>query len=172
MNDKSEGSIQKTSKIAIFAKNKKGYEKLIKIYSISSKIGFYYQPRIDYKTLRENWSNDLILIIPFYDSFIYNNTLRNYICVPQIDFTKPYLFIEDNDLPFDGIIKEKIKTFAKENSLDILNVKSIFYNRKKDFKTYLTFRCINNRSALNKPEIEHMTSNEFCFESFLSSNKE
>jgi DNA polymerase III alpha subunit len=88
--------------------------------------------------------------------------------VPQFNFVKPNIFIEDNGLPFDDIIKEKAYSFAKENDLDIYKTKSIYYKNRKDFKTYLTFRCINNRSVLNKPEIEHMSSNEFSFESWKS----
>jgi DNA polymerase III alpha subunit len=167
INDKSDESRQKTSKIVIFFRNKKGHELLTKLFSIAAKTGFYYEPRLDYDILNKNWTDDLILGIPFYDSFIFNNTLRNSICIPQFNFTKPIVFIEDNDLPFDLIIKNKIETYAKENNLDLLKVKSIFYNKRKDFKTYLTFRCINNRSILNKPELEHMSSNEFCFESYL-----
>jgi DNA polymerase-3 subunit alpha len=165
--DKTDESKIKTSKIILFAKNKNGHELLTKLYSIGAKSGFYYEPRVDYETLKVNWTEDLLLAIPFYDSFIFNNTLKNYICVPQFNFTKPIIFLEDNDLPFDSLVKEKMKVFCQENSLEIFNTKSIYYNKKSDFKTYLTFRCINNRSTLNKPELEHMTSNEFSFESYL-----
>lgn len=164
---KTDESRSKNSKIIIFAKNKDGYKKLIKIYTISAKDGFYYEPRIDYDNLKNIWDDNLLLCIPFYDSFIFNNTLKNSICVPQFIFTKPIFFIENNDLPFDELIKAKVISFVKNNNLESLNVKSIYYNSRKDFKAYLTFRCINNRSILNKPELEHMSSSEFCFESFL-----
>lgn len=167
INDKNDESRQKTSKIIIFFRNKKGHELLTKLFSIAAKSGFYYEPRLDYETLSKNWTDDLILAIPFYDSFIFNNTLRNSICIPQFNFTKPIVFIEDNDLPFDIIVKNKMEKYAKENNLELYKVKSIYYNKRKDFKTYLTFRCINNRSILNKPELEHMSSNEFSFESYL-----
>jgi len=165
ISDKTDESRLKNSKFILFFKNKKGYELLTKLFSIAAKDGFYYEPRLDYSTIEKNWTEDLILAIPFYDSFIFNNTLKNTICVPQLNFTKPIAFIEDNDLPFDLIVKEKMLSFAEKNDLEVFNTKSIYYNSKKDFKTYLTFRCINNRSILNKPELDHMTSNEFCFES-------
>lgn len=167
INDKTDESRQKTSKIIIFSKNKNGHEILTKLFSIAAKTGFYYEPRLDYDTLKNNWTQDLVLAIPFYDSFIFNNSLRNAICIPQFNFTKVLMLLEDNDLPFDSIIKEKINIYAKENKLECYKVKSIFYKQKKDFKTYLTFRCINNRTILNKPDLEHMSSNEFCFESYL-----
>ena len=165
MGDKSEESKTKSSKIILFFKNKKGYQQLTKLYSIAAKEGFYYEPRLDYETISKNWTDDLILCIPFYDSFIFNNTLKNSLCIPQFDFTKPIFFIEDNDLPFDSLVKQKALSFAEKNDLKIYKVQSVFYKEKKDFKAYLTFRCINNRSVLNKPNLDHMSSNEFCFES-------
>ena len=166
MNERSEESRQKTSKVVIFFKNEQGYKDLIKIFSIAAKDGFYYEPRIDFKTLKSLWSDkNLILCIPFYDSFIFNNTLRGTVCVPDLEFTKPILFIENNSLPFDHIIKDKVLAYAKANKLETLNTKSIYYKNSKDFKAYLTFRCINNRTTLNKPELSHMTSNRFSFES-------
>lgn len=169
--DKSEESRSKTSKIILFFKNNNGYSLLTKLYSIASKDGFYYEPRLDFNILKNNWSDDLILCIPFYDSFIFNNTLRNYICVPNFSFTKPCVFIEDNDLPFDSIIQDKMKIFIKENDLETFNTKSIYYKNKKDFKSYLTFRCINNRTILNKPELEHMSSDSFSFEEWKNKCK-
>ena len=165
MSDKSEESKTKSSKIILFFKNKKGYQQLTKLYSIAAKEGFYYEPRLDYEAISKNWTDDLILCIPFYDSFIFNNTLKNSLCVPQFDFTKPIFFIEDNDLPFDSLVKQKALSFAEKNDLKIYKAQSVFYKERKDFKAYLTFRCINNRSVLNKPNLDHMSSNEFCFES-------
>jgi DNA polymerase-3 subunit alpha len=170
MSDKSEESKTKSSKIILFFKNKKGYQQLTKLYSIAAKEGFYYEPRLDYETISKNWSDDLILCIPFYDSFIFNNTLKNSLCIPQFDFTKPIFFIEDNDLPFDSLVKQKALSFAEKNGLKIYKVQSVFYKERKDFKAYLTFRCINNRSVLNKPNLDHMSSNEFCFESIHQRN--
>ena len=170
ISDKSEESKIKSSKIILFFKNKKGYQQLTKLYSIAAKEGFYYEPRLDYETISKNWSDDLILCIPFYDSFIFNNTLKNSLCIPQFDFTKPIFFIEDNDLPFDSLVKQKALSFAEKNGLKIYKVKSVFYKERKDFKAYLTFRCINNRSVLNKPNLDHMSSNEFCFESIHQRN--
>ena len=164
--DKTEESLKKFSKLIIFAKNAAGYKRLIKIYSDAAVNGFYYTPRTDFKFLKSIWSEkDLSLCVPFYDSFIFKNVLENYICVPELDFTDPTFFIEDNDLPFDEIIRNKIIEFS-ERKEDLVKVKSIYYKNKKDFMAYLTFRCINNRSSLEKPNLDHMCSNQFCFENW------
>lgn len=171
MNEKSEEERRKSSKYNIFAKNTDGYKRLIKISTKAAREGFYYEPRIDFKNLKNLWSDeDLILCVPFYDSFLFKNTMGDSICAPEFTFTKPTFFVEDNNLPFDELIKDKVISYAESNNLDIQKTKSVFYANRKDFKAYLTFRCINNRSTLNKPNLDHMCSDEFCLESWKEKN--
>lgn len=171
MESKNEDSLKTDSKIAIFPKNIDGQEKLYRIFSKAAKDGFYYEPRIDYKNLAALWDNlNLKLGIPFYDSFLFKNTLSYGLCVPDFSFTEPFFFTEDNGLPFDPIIKSKVLSYAKDD-YEVFHAKSIFYYQKKDFLAYLTYKCINNRTTLEKPEFSHMTSDLFCFESFLENAK-
>jgi DNA polymerase-3 subunit alpha len=167
MQDKSPESLKTNSKVVLFLKNNEGYKKLIKIFSLAARKGFYYEPRIDYKTLKEVWNEqDLMMVIPFYDSYIFKNTLENNICVPEFDFVDPTYFLEDNDLPFDSLIKRKVINISNNTQ----RTQSVYYRSKKDFKAYLTFRCINKRSTLDKPELDHMTSDEFCVEGWKEKN--
>ena len=166
MNQKDKDSLKTNNKVIIFAKNPSGYKKLIKIYTAASREGFYYHPRIDYKRLKGLWSEDsLLLAIPFYDSFIHMNLFQNSLCVPELDFASPVFLTEENDLPFNSLILNGIKNFVNSKS-KIIKTKSIYYEKKEDFKAYLTFRCINNRTTLDKPNLDHMTSDEFCVESW------
>tara|TARA_Y100001963_G_C6785675_1_gene452569 strand:- start:2415 stop:3161 length:747 start_codon:yes stop_codon:yes gene_type:complete len=168
LNEKSEEEINKTSKLVIFANNKNGYKKLIKIYTKAAQEGFYYVPRTDFKALKAIWSEkDLTMMVPFYDSFLHRNSLHGTICAPDLSFCKPFFALEDNDVPFNWLIEKRIREYAKEDRL--LKVKSVFYNKKEDFKAFLTFRCINNRTTLDKPNLDHMTSDEFCLESWRES---
>ena len=115
MQDKSGESLKTNSKVIIFSKNNDGYKKLIKIFSFAARKGFYYEPRIDYKNLKSFWSeSDLKIAIPFYDSYIFKNALENSVCVPELDFADPTYFIEDNDLPFDSLIKQKITKITRK----------------------------------------------------------
>ena len=161
--DKTPDSLKKTCKFVIFAKNTEGYHDLIKIYSCAATDGFYYYPRFDYSLLKKMWTPNLILCVPFYDSFIFNNCLQDSLCVPEIDFTDPIFFLENNNLPFDHLALDKVKKYVGQK-FKTLDVQSIFYKKKEDFKAYLTFRCINNRSTLNRPGLDHMGSDEFSFE--------
>ena len=160
------------SKYVIFATTTAGYKKLIKIYSIAAKEGFYYVPRIDYTFLKEIWDDkDLSLAIPFYDSFLHKNCLMGALCLPDFAFTKPTFFVEDNDLFIDKLLERRVKEFCETNGNESQKTKSIYYKNKSDFISYLTFRCINNRSDTNKPQFDHMSSNDFCIESWKEQNE-
>ena len=169
LNERNEEQIKKTSKVIVFAKTKQGYQRLIKIYTQAAQEGFYHAPRTDYKALKENWNDkDLSLMIPFYDSFLHLNTLHGYMCMPDLSFCDPVYAVEQNDIPFNFLIRKKVEEFCKQNKC--VNVKSIFYNNKEDFKAFLTFKCINKRTTLDNPNLDHMTSNEFCLQSWKENN--
>jgi len=163
---KDEDSRASNSKVVIFCKNTEGYKTLVKIFGEASKKGFYYEPRIDIPKLKEHWNNkNLMICIPFYDSFLFSNFLNGGSFVPDFGFCDPKFFIEDNELPFDEILSDKVKSYC-ENAHAVEKVKSIFYGKRLDFISYLTFKCINKRTTLNKPKLDHMCSEEFCFESW------
>lgn len=166
MGNKTAESREKEHKVIVFIKKSEGYQNLIKISTVASTTGFYYYPRIDCKTLRELWNNEnLLLCIPFYDSYVYKNNLTYSICAPDFSFCNPTYFIEDNNLPFDGILKKKVEEIVPDKNL-VVKAQSIYYENKEDFLAYLTFRCISERTTLSKPNLEHCSSNEFCAESF------
>ncbi len=163
---KNEEAISTSSKYIIFCKNKKGYQRLIKIYSQAAKEGFYYEPRTDFTQLKKCWSNeDLLLAVPFYDSFVYYNNLSSRNCIPEFSFCNPVFFVEDNKLPYDKILLTLVESHIGDK-YQMRKCKSIYYKSKTDFKAYLTFRCINNRSTLDKPELNNMCSDTFCLESW------
>ncbi len=172
LEEKNEASLSQECSYIIFANNTSGYKRLIKIYTDAAKKGFYYVPRIDFKTLKKYWSNeDLSLVVPFYDSFLHKNHLHGSTCLPDFDFTVPTFFIEKSDMFLDLILEERAIQFCKSNNFESQNVRSIYYKNKSDFIPYLSFRCINKRADLNKPQLDHMSSNEFCFESWKEQNE-
>ena len=114
MTERSAAQLGKTSKYIIFCKNTEGYKRLIKISTSASRKGFYYQPRIDFKTLKDFWDDDVLLLaVPFYDSFLFNNSLTSSVCIPEFTFTKPTFFLEENSLPFEQIVKGSGKQICR-----------------------------------------------------------
>lgn len=159
--DKTDGSLQTEGKLIIFAKSD-SFTDLIRLHNIASTAGnFNGTPRLDYNILKKNWSKNLLMLIPFYDSFIFNNLLHGHHCIPDIDFANPYISIENNNLPFDSVVKKQIQSSIK---YDQVESKTIYYNNRSDFNAYMTYRCILNRSNFQKPELPHFGSSEFCME--------
>jgi len=156
-------------KIVIFARNSTGCKKLNQIYSFAFTEG---GGSIDTDHLKNLWDdNALKLVIPFYDSFIFQNLFSFSSCVPDFSFTSPYFFIEDNGVPFDALLRAAIEDYAARDGDATLNVKSIFYKERCDFEAFQTYKCICSRQSFRKPSLEspnldHCGSPEFSVESW------
>ena len=163
-------------KIIIFAKNKKGCARLNSIYSHSFvKNGGV----IDFNVLKEMWSEpDLKLCIPFYDSFIFCNLFTFKSFVPDFSFTAPTFFLESNGLPFDIPLRKKVNSFIEANNYRSEVCQSIYYKNKEDLSSFITYKLICSRKnfagrsiLLEKPNLAHLGSDEFCWESYLEKNE-
>lgn len=161
---------QCTHKIIIFARNDAGCSLLNNIYShaFCNNDGV-----IDIPTLKTLWSeDDLEMVVPFYDSFIFMNSMHFCSCVPDFSFCKPHFFLENNYLPFDQQIRKKVIDYCKNFKYDYSESKSIYYNKKEDFEAYQTYKCIcakknGKQRTLSVPNFDHLASPEFCYESYL-----
>lgn len=155
-------------KVSVFIKNKDGYADLIKLYSQSEKNGFLVKDDLE-KLLTKN----LILAIPFYDSFIHLNAMTFAKFSDYLLKFNPTFFVEDNTLPFDHIIRRSVKDICGDK-YPILEAKTVCYYKKADIDAFLTYKCICNRSfskrSLAKPNFEHFSSDEFSWESFKEKN--
>ncbi len=147
-------------------KNSDAYKDLIRIYSKAATDGLYYLPRLDWKTLQSMWTENLILSIPSYSSFLHNNLLKGNECVPDFGKIKPNIFYSKMVLPFDSLIEDSHSNYAKNNKLDLIECHPIRFYSKLQFDSYFTFKCINKRSVLSKPNIDHFSSREFCWEGY------
>ena len=116
MKKKNKEALNSNWKCNIILKHPDGYKNLIKISSKASVDGFYYEPRIDFKTLKELWNNDYFdLAVPFYDSFLFQNVFKLKSIFVDFDFCKPVFFIEDHGLIYDDILSKKVVDYCKSN---------------------------------------------------------
>jgi DNA polymerase III alpha subunit len=157
-------------KIIIFAKNDNGCKLLNKIYSHAF---CESEGVLSFKDLQKLWSTeDLELAVPFYDSFIFMNTMHFCSCIPDFSFCSPTFFIEDNGLPFDQRIRDKVVAYCENFNYSHTNAKSIYYDSRDDFSAYQTYKCIcakknGKQRTLSVPNFDHLASQEFCYESYL-----
>lgn len=163
-------------KVIIFPKNSGGCKLLNKIYTECKTKHFGWA---DFNLLKKFWQEDqLSLAIPFYDSFIFKNLTTFQSCFAHFTFTKPTFFVEDNGLPFDSITKDAVVKYCKSNGFAMQDAQSIFYKNKNDFPAYLTYKLICGRNSfagrelsIEKPNFDHLGSDQFCWESYLEKNK-
>lgn len=157
-------------KVAVFIRNKAGYADLIALNSQAAKNGFL--TKTDLETLL---TKNLLLAIPFYDSFIHKNALTFAKFSDYILKFSPIFFTEDNGLPFDRIIAKAVKEICGDK-FPVIPAKTICYYNRSDIDAFLTYKCICNRSfskrSLSKPNFEHFSSDEFCWQSFKEKNIE
>jgi DNA polymerase III alpha subunit len=163
-------------KIYVIAKNSDGAKDLIKMFSFSQS---REEKSITSGELKDRWTSNLQLAIPFYDSFLFNNTMYFFNCIFDIDkiFGEPCFFIEDNDLTFDKLVRKRVEDFCAKNNYKTVFAKTILYKNREDVETLLTLKIINGRSfgrqsSLDEPNIDDFSSHEFCFESYLEKAKE
>lgn len=156
-------------KLIAFAKNDQGCKDLNRFYSyVNTECG----GRISDEDLVKYWTENLLLAVPFYDSFIFNNHFCLGNCIPDFKSLTPIFFIERNNLPFDNLIEAAVQEYVKNNSrYQSKVVKSIYYRYKDDVEAFQTYKIICNRSfgkqaTLSSPNLNHFGSDEFCWESF------
>jgi hypothetical protein len=163
-------------RIVLMAKNSSGCQLLYKIYS-ETQSGDH--KGISLEDLDKHWNgDDLDFLVPFYDSFLFNNLFVFNSFVLDLSKYKPTFLIEDNGLPYDILLGKCVDKYCESNNFSSQKCKSIFYKSREDFDAFVTYKLICNRnsfssrnSSLEKPNIDHMGSREFCFDSFLQHNE-
>lgn len=150
-----------SSKLIFFAKNNEGVDSLRKIYTktYTEQNGIY---KIDHKDF-----NGIKTVVPFYDSFLHKS-IHNFGCFELKLPDDVLFFVEENNHPFDFQIQRAVEKFGGP----IEKVKSIYYNKKEDFKAFQFYKAICNRKmgkspVFHRPELEDCSSDEFCWESFI-----
>ncbi len=173
-NDKAALKKEQLHKVIVFANNDNGVRKLYKIYSDAF---CNHDGKLTTEDLKKYWvKRDLTLAIPFYDSFLYMNNFKlDARFMPDFSFSDPIFFVENNGLPFDGLLQDIVNSFTSERGHKKQAAKSIFYRNRKDFKSYQTFEIITSRSfskraSFSAPNIDNCASDEFCMESWLDDN--
>jgi len=162
LNEVSEENKPNWSKILIFCKNTEGYKDLIKLHNFSN---IHNESYVDTNVLKNLWTRNLELVVPFYDSYIFRNVINGTNCLPEFNDIEHTFFWEDNALPFDDLVSSKIGN-------NKVKTKSIYYKNREDFKVWQTYKCSLNlnykgrKRSLDSPNFEHCHSKEFCFESW------
>lgn len=168
--ERSDQSVADESKVIVWIKNSAGYKDILRLHKaifadISNK---YYKMRGSWSILKQNWTDNLLLTIPYFDSFLHRNTL-NYGSSIIPDFPcKPIFMKEINSgVLYEPLINEALDKFLANGDYEVINTKTIYYPKYDDAKAWIVFRSIKNGSSFHRPELDHCGSINFCLEDFL-----
>jgi len=145
-------------KIILLAKNKKGYDNLCKLSSISFLEGFYYVPRIDRQVL-EQYKEGLIALSGWLDGEIPRRILREgeehaekalqyYLQTFGDDF---YLEIHRHDLPEEDAVNEVLLKFSKKYAVPVIASHLSFYLNPEDHDIHDLLLCIRDGETKSTP---------------------
>jgi DNA polymerase III alpha subunit len=166
----SEESLANNNKIIVFVKNSQGYKDILKIYNscYTNPNNKYYIYRFDWKQLKSLWTDNLVLALPFFDSFLAKNLLTYKANIIPDFPMKPVLFKEiESNLPFAPLVNEVVDTYAAANNSLVYPIKTILYKKKEDAKAWQVYRSIDLRSNYFDPKMPFCCSDSFCWESYL-----
>ena len=158
--------------LILLAKNKTGYKNLVKLDSIAFVDGFYYKPRIDYKTLREH-GEGLVCLSACLAGRIPKLLLRgDYAGAKQTalelkdifgdDF---YIELQDHGLPEQRRILPLLLQLSKELDIPPVATNDVHYIRKEDWEMQDVLMCIQTKKTVDDPKRMKFETQEFYLKS-------
>ncbi len=163
----------KHNHLLLLVKNEQGYKNLAKLNSIAFKEGFYYKPRIDYKTL-EAHSEGLIALsgclgadIPQaimarqYDEA--EKYIQWFMRVFKDDF---YIELQNHYMPEQIEVNEKLREFAKKYNIKKVATNDVHYIFKDDAEMQDVLMCVQMGKTLDDPNRMKFPSDEFYLKTY------
>lgn len=145
-------------KMVFLAKNKAGYENLIKLSSLAYTEGFYYVPRVD-KSLIEQYSSDIIVLSGGLEGEIASLILNvgeaqaeASLCWWKETFKDDfYLEINRHHLEAEDHVNEVLLQFSSKHNVKLVATNNTFYVNQSDAKSHDVLLCIRNGELLSTP---------------------
>ncbi len=158
--------------LVMLAKDKEGYENLIKLVSLGYTEGFYYKPRIDHDLIAKYHKGIIALSaciggeIPTrirrndYDGAV--EIAKKYQSIFGEDF---YIELQDQGIENQRQINFELFKLAKENNIQTIITNDVHYVSKDDAKAHDVLLAVQTKSSLNNPNRFRFPSHEFYMKS-------
>ena len=154
--------------LILLAKNKKGYKNLVKLDSIAYVDGFYYKPRIDYKTLREH-TEGLVCLSACLAGRIpklllrgdYEGAKKTALELKEMFGEDFYIEIQDHGLEEQKRVLPLLLQLAKECGIQPVATNDVHYIRKEDWEMQDVLMCIQMKKTIDDPKRMKFDTQEF-----------
>ncbi len=158
--------------LILLAKNKKGYKNLVKLDSIAYVDGFYYKPRIDYKTLRK-YSEGLVCLSACLAGRIpklllkddYEGAKKTALELKDIFGDDFYIEIQDHGIPEQKKVLPLLLQLSKELSIPPVATNDVHYMEKEDWEMQDVLMCIQTKKTIDDPKRMKFETQEFYLKS-------
>ncbi len=161
--------------LILLCKNKKGYKNLIKLNSMAFVDGFYYKPRIDYKTLKEHGEGLICLSACLAGRVAKRLTQNDYegakdtaLMLKDIYKDDFYLEIQDHGLLDQKRINPLLIKLSKEIDVPLVATNDVHYLEREDAEMQDVVMCISMKKTFSDPTRLKMESDQ----SYLKSPEE
>ncbi len=154
--------------LILLAKNQQGYKNLSKLVSIGFVDGYYYKPRIDYKTLKE-YSNGLVCL-----SACLAGTLPQLLLSGQMDeadkFVESmkemfgedfYVEVQDHGLEEEKRVYPMLVDIARRHGVKTVATNDVHYINKEDSVVQDVLMCVQMQKTVDDPDRLKFETDEF-----------
>lgn len=156
MEDRS-GGTERYYHLVLLAENNKGYENLMKIVSLGHTKGFYYRPRVDFKTL-EQYHEGIIALSACIAGEVPKKLLQgSYKAACEVATRYQALFgpenyyleLQDHGIPEQKKVNQQIVQMSKELHIPLVATNDVHYTRKEDAEAHDILICIQTKKKVS-----------------------
>lgn len=160
------------SHLILLAKNNCGYQNLMKLVSLGYLKGYYYKPRIDYKTLLA-YGEGLICLsaclagdLPRYLLEGQEEKARKLAKTLKAAFGEDYYIeLQDHNLMEQKMVTPKLIALAKELDIPVVATNDVHYVNKEDAMAHEVLMCIQMNKKLADDKRLTFETQEFYLKS-------
>ncbi len=164
---------QKFSHLIILVKNETGYKNISKLHSIAFQDGFYYKPRIDYKTL-EKYHEGLICLSACLAGDVpklilqeqYQKAEELILWFKGVFGDDYYLELQHNGLPEQEIVNEKLREFSKKLGIKTVATNDVHYLFREDAEMQDVLMCVSMQKFVDDPDRLKFPTDELYFKTY------
>ena len=170
--DKEPGVDNHYSHLILLAKDKIGYQNLIKLVSAGFIDGFYYKPRID-KEILEKYHEGIIALSACLAGEVNQNILNGdmekakEVALWFKDLFKDdyYLELQNNGIKEQVMVNQKLVQLSKELNIPLVATNDAHYLKKEDAYNHEILLCIQTGKTMKDPDRMRFDTDELYIKS-------
>lgn len=154
------GQTKRYYHLVLLAENNTGYNNLIKIVSLGFTKGFYYRPRIDFKTL-EQYHEGLIALSACLAGEVPKKLQQGsykMACETALRYQTLfgaehyYLELQDHGIPEQKSVNKQLVQMSRELGIPLVATNDVHYTKKEDAEVHDVLLCIQTKKKVYDPD--------------------